>query len=201
VYVAVDGVYAGCVDIADEIKEDAAEAVARLRKLGISKIAMLTGDREKVAEKIAVALDLDGFYPELLPEDKVDKVEKMKEVLPNPGRDKLVFVGDGINDAPVIAIADVGVAMGGLGSDAAIEAADVVIMEDAPSKLATAISISRRTRRIVYQNIVFSLFVKGVFLALGAIGIVSIWAAVFADVGVVLLAVLNSTRVLRYTGE
>ncbi len=201
VYVAVDNNFAGCIDIADEIKEDAKTAVARLKKLGIQKIAMLTGDKEFVAEKVARRLDLDGFYPELLPEDKVEKVEKMKSVMPNPKRNKLIFVGDGINDAPVIARADVGVAMGGLGSDAAIEAADVVLMEDAPSKLATAISISRRTRRIVRQNVVFALLVKGVFIVLGSFGVASIWEAVFADVGVALLAVFNGMRTLRYAGD
>jgi len=201
VYVSVDGVFAGCIDIADEIKGDAALAVTRLRKLGVRKIAMLTGDKEAVAEKISRTLNLDGFYSELLPEDKVEKVEKMKSVMPNPKKDRLVFVGDGINDAPVIARADVGVAMGGLGSDAAIEAADVVLMEDAPSKLATAISISRWTRRIIQQNVGFALGVKGVFLVLGAVGVASIWEAVFADVGVALIAVFNATRALRYKGE
>lgn len=200
-YIAIDGVFAGLIDIADEIKEDAKSAVTRLRKLGVQKIAMLTGDKESVAEKIARSLDLDGFYPELLPEDKVDKVEKMKSAMPNPKKNKLVFVGDGINDAPVIARADVGVAMGGLGSDAAIEAADVVLMEDAPSKLATAVSVSRWTRRIVRQNVAFALGVKGIFIVLGALGVATIWEAVFADVGVALLAVFNAMRTLRYSGE
>jgi Cd2+/Zn2+-exporting ATPase len=201
VYIAVDGHYAGCIDIADEIREDAQTAIAGLKKLGVQKIAMLTGDKESVAETIARSLDLDGFYPELLPEDKVEKVEKMKSVMPNPKKNKLVFVGDGINDAPVIARADVGIAMGGLGSDAAIEAADVVLMEDAPSKLATVISISRWTRRIVRQNVVFALAVKSIFLILGSFGVASIWEAVFADVGVALLAVFNATRTLRYSGD
>lgn len=201
VYVAVDGVFAGFITISDELREDSKDAVRRLRSLGVGKIVMLTGDQEAAAEKIAKDLDLDGFYPELLPEDKVDKIEKMKSVLPNPERNKLVFVGDGINDAPVIARADIGVAMGGLGSDAAIEAADVVLMEDAPSKLATAISVSRWTRRIVRQNVALALGVKGFFIVLGGFGVATIWQAVFADVGVALLAVFNSMRTLRYSGE
>ncbi len=201
VYVAVDDVFAGSITISDELREDSKDAVARLRNLGARKIVMLTGDQEASAERIAKDLDLDGFYPELLPEDKVDKVEKMKSVLPNPKKNRLVFVGDGINDAPVIARADIGVAMGGLGSDAAIEAADVVLMEDAPSKLATAVSISRWTRRIVRQNVALALGVKAFFIILGAFGVATIWEAVFADVGVALLAVFNAMRTLRYSSE
>ncbi len=200
VHVAVEGAFAGCITISDEPKEDAKEAVTDLRTLGVKRVAMLTGDQEPVAAKIAGYLGLDEFHHSLLPEDKVRKLEEIKAGLPNP-KDRLVFVGDGINDAPVIARADVGVAMGGLGSDAAIEAADVVLMEDAPSKLATAIRISRWTRRVVMENIALALGVKGIFLALGISGMANIWEAVFADVGVALLAIANATRTLRYRGK
>ncbi len=200
VHVAVDGVFAGSITVADEPREDAKSAVERLRKLGIQKVVMLTGDHEAVAHRIARDLGLDDYHSELLPEDKVVMVEKMKSMLPNPKRDKVIFVGDGINDAPVIAMADVGVAMGGLGSDAAIEAADVVLMEDAPSKLVTAVSVSRWTRRIVRQNVGFALGMKGFFLVLGALGVATVWEAVFADVGVALLAVFNAMRTLKYSG-
>ncbi len=201
VYVAVDGVYAGAVTISDKLRDDTKKAISDLRRLGIEKVAMLTGDQESVADRIAKELGLDQFYAELLPEGKVEKVEGMRRLMPNQKKNKLVFVGDGINDAPVIARADVGVAMGGLGSDAAIEAADVVLMEDAPSKLVTAVRISRWTRRIVRQNVALALLVKGFFLVLGAFGVATIWEAVFADVGLALLAVFNAMRTLRYSGD
>ncbi len=194
VYVAVDGRYAGSLIIADEIKGDSAATMKQLKKLGVKKLVMLTGDNQQVAAAVAEQLQLDAYYAELLPQDKVGRLE---ELYAAKGRGKLIFVGDGINDAPVLARADVGVAMGGLGSDAAIEAADVVLMTDEPSKLVTAIKIARRTRTIVWQNIILALTVKGIVLALGAGGIVTLWEAVFADVGVALLAILNALRVLR----
>lgn len=197
VYVSVDGQFAGYIIISDQIKEDSAEAVAQLRKLGVRKIVMLTGDAENVANHVAAALGIDEVHSNLLPEDKVRRVEELIGQTRQRGKGKLVFVGDGINDAPVLTRADVGAAMGGLGSDAAIEAADVVIMDDMPSRLAAAISIARKTRGIVIQNIVFSLAIKGVFIALGAMGAASMWEAAFADVGVALLAILNATRALR----
>jgi len=195
VHVAIDGVYAGHIVIADEIKPDAAEAIAALRKTGIKRLFMLTGDTREVGERTAARLGLDGAYTELLPQDKVTEVEKLLEQTAPGGR--LVFVGDGMNDAPVLARADVGVAMGALGSDAAIEAADVVIMTDEPSKLPVAIRIARRTLRIVKQNIAFSLAVKAAVLALSAAGLTTMFAAVFADVGVTVLAVLNAMRALK----
>lgn len=198
VYVAIDGVYAGYIIISDELKEDAGETISDLKKLGIRKTIMLTGDEKSVAEKVSRELGLDGFYAELLPEDKVTRVEELEASLKNRRKQKLAFVGDGVNDAPVIARADIGVAMGGLGSDAAIEAADVVLMEDAPSKLAKAVKIARRTGRIVRQNIYLALGVKGFFILLGGLGVASIWEAVFADVGVTVLAVFNASRTLRY---
>ena len=193
VHVAVDGVYAGHIVISDEIKEDSKNIVFELKSKGVKKTVMLTGDTAGIAEAVASELQVDEVYSGLLPGEKVEKVEFL-----NKGKaGKLAFVGDGINDAPVLAIADVGVAMGGLGSDAAIEAADVVLMTDEPSKLAKAVDIARYTKRIIGQNIVFILGVKGAFLLLGALGIATMWAAVFADVGVAVLAVLNSMRVLR----
>lgn len=197
VHVAVDGTFAGYIVISDELKPDAKEAVTRLRRLGIKRIIMLSGDEGTVTHRVAENLNLDAYYAGLLPEDKVAKVEELERGLVDRRRQKLAFVGDGINDAPVIARADVGVAMGGLGSDAAIEAADVVLMEDKPSRLAAAVEIARRTRRIVRQNVVLALGVKAFFLALGAFGVATIWEAVFADVGVALLAVFNATRTLR----
>ncbi|MEW6226766.1 MAG: heavy metal translocating P-type ATPase [Bacillota bacterium] len=198
VHVVIDGTFAGYIVISDELKPDAREAVARLKQLGVKKTVMLTGDEEAVARRVARTLGLDAYFAELLPESKVEKVEELQAALPNRRRQKLAFVGDGINDAPVITRADVGVAMGGLGSDAAIEAADVVLMEDAPSKLATAIEISRHTGRIVRQNVLLALGAKAFFLVLGALGVATIWEAVFADVGVALLAVFNATRTLRH---
>ena len=199
VYVAIDGVYAGFILISDELKKDARETITGLKKLGIRKTIMLTGDEQSVARRVSGELGLDGFYAGLLPEDKVSKLEALETEIPNRRKQKLAFIGDGVNDAPVITRADIGVAMGGLGSDAAIEAADVVLMEDAPSKLVKAVEISRRTRRIVSQNIIMALGVKGFFILLGGLGVANIWEAVFADVGVTLLAVFNATRTLWNT--
>jgi Cd2+/Zn2+-exporting ATPase len=201
VYVAIDEVYAGYIIISDELKEDAKETIIGLKRLGIRKTVMLTGDEQSVAQKVSGELGLDNFYAELLPEDKVTKVEELEAEIRNRRKQKLAFVGDGVNDAPVITRADIGVAMGGLGSDAAIEAADVVLMEDAPSKLAKAVEIARRTSRIVRQNIYLALGVKGFFILLGGLGVASIWEAVFADVGVTVLAVFNATRTLRYKNK
>jgi Cd2+/Zn2+-exporting ATPase len=195
VHVAIDGVYAGFIVISDEVKEDSANAVKGLKSIGVRKLVMLTGDSKAVAEKIGKQLGLDEVHAELLPDQKVEKLEMLEKQKSPKG--KLVFVGDGINDAPVLARADVGVAMGGLGSDAAIEAADVVLMTDEPSKLVTAIKIAKRTRRIVWQNIIFSLGVKIIVLALGAGGIATMWEAVFADVGVALIAIVNAMRVMK----
>jgi len=194
VHIAVDNNYAGYIVISDEIKGDSKEAIKGLKEIGIKQIIMLTGDNALVANRIAQELGVDKVYSELLPQDKVVKVEMLEKE--KTSKDKLMFVGDGINDAPVLARADIGVAMGGLGSDAAIEAADIVIMTDEPSKLVSAIIIARRTRNIVWQNILFSLGVKGVVLLLGALGYATMWAAVFADVGVALIAVLNAMRVM-----
>ncbi|TDA70544.1 MAG: cadmium-translocating P-type ATPase [Clostridia bacterium] len=198
VHVAIDGTFAGYIVISDEVKTDARRAVARLKELGVRQMVMLTGDEETVARRVAESLGLDAYFAELLPGGKVEKVEDLQAALPDRRRQKLAFVGDGINDAPVITRADVGVAMGALGSDAAIEAADVVLMEDAPSKLATAIEIARHTGRVVRQNVALALGVKGFFLLLGVFGVATIWEAVFADVGVALMAIFNATRTLRY---
>lgn len=195
VHVAVDGVYAGLIIISDEVKEDAAKALKTLKSIGIKKLVMLTGDSKAVGTKVGQSLGLDEVHAELLPHQKVEKLEELAEKKPPKG--KLVFVGDGINDAPVLARADIGVAMGGLGSDAAIEAADVVLMTDEPTKLVTAIKIARRTRLIVWQNIIFALGVKGIVLLLGAGGIATMWEAVFADVGVAVIAILNAMRVMK----
>lgn len=195
VHVAVDHRYAGAIIIADEIKEDAAQAVADLKSLGIKQTAMLTGDSKQTGEAVGKQLGIGEVYAELLPQDKVAQVEALEaKLLPN---EKLIFVGDGINDTPVLARADIGIAMGGLGSDAAVEAADIVLMTDQPSKIAEAIRIAKRTRRIVWQNIGFALGVKAIFLILGAFGIATMWEAVFSDVGVTLLAVANAMRVMR----
>ncbi|WP_081372237.1 heavy metal translocating P-type ATPase [Dehalococcoides mccartyi] len=195
VHLVAGGKYAGYITIADEVKEDAAEAIMSLKRLGVKEVAMLTGDSQIVAASVAKKIGIDTFYSGLLPEDKVQALEKMKNTLQEKG--KIVFVGDGVNDAPVIARADIGVAMGGLGSDAAIETADVVIMTDAPSKLPQAIEVAKRTRTIVWQNILMAFAVKGIFIALGVAGVATIWEAVFADVGVAMLAVLNATRAMR----
>ena len=198
VHVALDGVYAGYLVISDECKEDAAAAIAALKREGVRKAVMLTGDAEAAAARVAGELGLDGYHAGLLPDGKVEKIEELlKQKSP---RGTLAFVGDGINDAPVLSRADVGIAMGGLGSDAAIEAADIVLMDDKPSKIATAIRLSRKTLRIVMQNIVFALGIKLLFLALGAFGLANMWEAVFADVGVSVLAILNASRALRVKG-
>ncbi|MGQ9873434.1 HAD-IC family P-type ATPase, partial [Leptodesmis sp.] len=194
VHVAVDGRYAGYILIADELKDDAPQAIRDLKRLGVEKTLMLTGDSPVVARCVAQQLGLDGFIAELLPAGKVDKIEKL---LDRSGKAKLAFVGDGINDAPVIARADVGMAMGGLGSGAAIETADVVLMTDAPAKVAEAIQVARKTRQIVVQNIVMALAIKGLFIALGTVGLATLWEAVFADAGVALLAIFNAMRVLK----
>jgi len=198
IHVVVDKQYAGHIVIADEIKEDAVQAIQDLKKLGIKQTVMLTGDLAEVGQKIGNQLGLDLIYAQLLPADKVEQLEQLDQKKSPKG--KLVFVGDGINDAPVLARADIGMAMGGLGSDAAIEAADIVIMNDAPSQIATAIKIARKTKRIVYQNIVLALGIKAVVLALGVVGIATMWAAVFADTGVALLAVLNAMRIINTNG-
>jgi len=197
-HVVVDDQYAGYILIGDRVKEDAEQAMERLRENGVSKLVMLTGDNECAAAGVADALNLDEFHAELLPEDKVRIFE---QILADTQKDgKVAFVGDGINDAPVLARADVGVAMGGLGSDAAIETADVVLMSDAPSKMAEAVGIAKNTRKIVLQNIVLALFVKGVFISFGAFGLATMWEAVFADVGTALLALLNATRAYNEKG-
>ena len=193
IYVAVNKVFAGIIMISDIIKEDSEKAIAGLKKSGIKDIVMLTGDRKEVAEEVAKKLEIDKVYSELLPDGKVEKVE---ELLKNTNK-KLAFVGDGINDAPVLALSDIGIAMGGLGTDSAIEAADVVIMTDEPSKINTAIKIARKTMRIVKENIVFAITVKVLILILSAIGIATMWEAVFADVGVSIIAILNALRLLR----
>ena len=195
VHVASDGVYLGHIVISDEVKPDAKEAVAALKAAGVRKTVMLTGDAQAVGEDVAKQLGLDEVHTQLLPADKVERVEKLlKEVSP---KGALAFVGDGINDAPVLSRADIGIAMGGLGSDAAIEAADIVLMDDKPSKIAHAIRIARHTLSIVKQNIVFALAVKLLVLVLSAVGLVSMWAAVFADVGVSVIAILNAMRALK----
>lgn len=195
VHLAIDKKYAGFILISDEVKEDSAKAIKSLREIGVKKIVMLTGDSRAAGEKIGKELGLDKVYSDLLPQDKVEKLEQLSSEKSKSG--KLIFVGDGINDAPVLARADVGVAMGGLGSDAAIEAADIVLMTDEPMKLCISIKIAKRTKLIVWQNIIFALGVKFAVLILAAVGLASMWAAVFADVGVALLAVINSLRAMK----
>ncbi|MCD6120328.1 MAG: heavy metal translocating P-type ATPase [Spirochaetales bacterium] len=195
VYVAVDGKYAGYIALSDMIKDDSAMAVEQLKKLGIKKIVMLTGDRDKVAREVGTRLNIDEVYSELLPYEKVEKIELLEKEK-SKGK-KLVFVGDGINDAPVLARADVGIAMGGVGSEAAVEAADVVLMTDEPSAIVRGIKTARRTRRIVWQNIALALGIKGFFMMLGALGLATLWEAVFADVGVTIIAVFNALRILK----
>ena len=195
VHVEVDGLYAGHLVISDEVKPDAAEAIRKLKELGVKKTVMLTGDAQAVGERVGAELELDEVHAQLLPADKVERVEALLKEKSDKGA--LVFVGDGINDAPVLSRADVGVAMGGMGSDAAIEAADVVFMDDKPSKLADAIRIARKTRGIVRQNVVFALAVKLLVMVLGAFGVANMWEAVFADVGVSVIAILNAMRALR----
>ena len=195
VYIAVDGRYAGCIVIADEVKDDSQNAIASLKKIGVEKTVMLTGDDEKIGKAVAEQLGLDEYYAQLLPDQKVEKLEYLDQHKTKGS--KLAFVGDGINDAPVLARADVGIAMGGLGSDAAIEAADVVLMTDEPSKIVDAIDVAKATKRIVMQNIIIALGIKSVFLILGALGIAGMWEAVFGDVGVTIIAVLNAMRILK----
>lgn len=194
VHVAIDGKYAGHILISDVIKEHAAEAIAALKKSGIEKTVMLTGDAKNVADHVAAQLGIDEVCSELLPGDKVEKVEEL--LTKKSEKDKLAFVGDGINDAPVLSRADIGIAMGALGSDAAIEAADIVLMDDDPLKISKAIRISRKCIRIVYENIYFAIGIKVIYLVLGALGIANMWFAIFADVGVMILAVLNAIRTL-----
>lgn len=196
IYVAIDNTYAGYLIISDEIKPDAKRAIKEMKEIGIRKTVMLTGDHKTAADAVAKELEIQEVHSELLPGDKVDRIEAYLNVPNRTGN--VIFVGDGINDAPVLTRADIGIAMGGLGSDAAIEAADIVIMTDEPGKIATAIGISRKTLRIVYENIVFALAVKFVILLLGALGLANMWMAVFADVGVSVIAILNATRALHY---
>ena len=195
IHVSIDGEYAGHIVISDEVKADSEEAIARLKDLGVEKVFMLTGDRREVAASVATRLGLDGYQAELLPTEKVSGVEQF--MLSKSAGKTLAFVGDGINDAPVLARADVGIAMGGLGADAAIEAADVVLMDDKPSKLVAAIKIARRTIGIARQNVVFAISVKVAVLVLATFGLATMGMAVFADVGVMVLAVLNAMRALR----
>lgn len=199
VHVAVDAVYAGHIIINDVIKENAENAISALKKSGVKKTVMLTGDRKQIAEDVAARLGVDEVRSELLPADKVTEVERLLQE--KNEKEKLAFVGDGINDAPVLSRADIGIAMGALGSDAAIEAADIVLMDDDPAKIALAMRISRKTLRIVYENIVFALAVKGICLILGALGIANMWVAIFADVGVMVIAVLNAIRCLKVSGK
>lgn len=196
IHVAVDGKYAGYILISDVVKPNAKEAISGLKAAGVEKVVMLTGDAKKVADAVGRELGVDEVRSELLPGDKVDEVEKL--IAAKGEKEKLAFVGDGINDAPVLSRADIGIAMGALGSDAAIEAADIVLMDDDPAKIATAMKISKKTLRIVHQNIVFALVIKFACLALGAVGFVNMWWAIFADVGVMILAVLNATRALSF---
>ena len=196
IHMAVDGAYAGHIVISDLEKPNVKQAIKALRDAGVRRLVMLTGDGEKVAAHVAKDLGLDEYHAELLPGDKVSLVEKLLQENGN-GREKLAFVGDGINDAPVLSRADIGIAMGAMGSDAAIEAADIVLMDDDPMKIAKGIRISRKCIRIVYENIVFALTVKFACLILGALGIANMWAAIFADVGVMVIAVLNAIRALR----
>lgn len=198
VHVAVDGSYAGCLIIADVVKPNSAEAIRALKNAGVRKTVMLTGDAEPVAKAVSAQLGLDEFHAGLLPGDKVDEIEAL--LAEKKPKENLAFVGDGINDAPVLSRADIGIAMGALGSDAAIEAADIVLMDDDPAKIALAMRIARRTLSIVYENIVFALGIKAACLVLGALGLASMWTAIFADVGVMVLAVLNATRAL-YTKD
>jgi len=192
VHVVIDNKYAGYIIISDEVKEDAKTAIQKLKRLGISKQIMLTGDSKKIAEMVSQKLGIDEYFAELLPQQKVEKIEELMKKKVG----LIAFVGDGINDAPVLMRSDIGIAMGALGSDAAIEAADIVLMTDEPSRLPEAVQIAKRTRGIIWQNISFALGIKGIFLTIGAIGMATMWEAVFADVGVALIAILNATRIL-----
>ena len=195
IYAAIDGVYAGYILISDVIKPTAADAVSALKGSGIEKTVMLTGDSEKTAAAVAAAVGVDEYRAGLMPEDKVAIVEELLDK--KPPKSALAFVGDGINDAPVLSRSDVGIAMGALGSDAAIEAADVVLMDDNPTKISQAIKTAKKCMAIVYENIIFALGVKAVCLILGALGLANMWLAIFADVGVMVIAVLNAIRALR----
>ena len=195
IYVAVDNVYHGYMVISDRIKDDSALALKLLKNLGIKKTVMLTGDKDGVSKSVFERLNINEYYSELLPQDKVNIINELKKKLTDDG--KIVFAGDGINDAPVIMSADIGISMGGVGSDAAIEASDIVIMTDELSKIATVINISKSTMKIVKQNIVFAISVKIFVLILISFGILTMWSAVFADVGVSVLAILNSIRILK----
>lgn len=197
VMISVDRKFSGYVTIADELKEDAQQAIKHIRESGISKIIMLSGDKDSITQQVAIELGIDWAKGGLLPEDKLNEVEELKK-LPDT---KIAFIGDGINDAPVLAASDVGIAMGGLGSDVAIETADVIIQTDQPSKIAMAIKIGRSTRRIVWQNIVLAFGVKIIVMILGAMGMATMWEAVFADVGVALLAILNAVRLQKMKWE
>ena len=192
-HVAIDGAYAGHIVIADVVKDDAEQAIRDLHAAGVERCVMLTGDREEVARAVASKLGLDEYHAQLLPGDKVEQVERILDT----ARGNLAFVGDGINDAPVLTRADVGIAMGAMGSDAAIEAADIVLMDDKPSNIARAIGVARKTMRIVHQNIVFAIGVKILILVLAAFGIANMWLAVFGDVGVAVIAILNTMRAMR----
>ena len=194
-YIAINKKYVGNIVVSDQIKKDSKEAIKLLKALGVKKTIMLTGDKKSVATSVGKALGLDEIHAELLPEDKLNKVEELLNSKSKRG--KLFFVGDGINDTPVLARADIGIAMGGLGADAAIDVADIVIMTDEPLKIVTAVKIARRTRKIVWQNIILALGIKAFFLVLGAFGIATMWEAVIADVGVSLIAILNAMRVLK----
>ena len=195
IYIAINNVFAGSITISDKIKEDSYKAIKLFKNNNVKNIVMLTGDKESISKEVAKELNIDNYYSELLPQDKVKIVEKLMKEKSSNG--KLIFIGDGINDAPVLALSDIGVAMGGLGSDAAIEAADVVIMTDEPSKIASAIKISKKTMTIVKENIIFAITVKILVLILSALGIATMWAAVFADVGVSILAIINALRILK----
>ena len=196
IHVAINGEYAGHIVVSDALKPNVRESIESLRKNGVEKVVMLTGDTQAVGEAVAAEVGADGVFSQLLPGDKVEKVERLLEK--QPSGTALAFVGDGINDAPVLSRADVGIAMGAIGSDAAIEAADLVLMDDDLSKITEAIYIAKRTRRIVTQNICFALAVKAIVLLAGVLGLANMWEAVFADVGVSVLAILNAMRVLRF---
>lgn len=195
IYLAKDGDFAGSILIADSLKEEAPEAIRSLKACGVRRTVMLTGDRRAAGEAVAAKLGLDEAFTELLPAGKVEKVEEM--LAQTGGKSRLAFVGDGINDAPVLSRADIGIAMGSMGSDAAIEAADIVLMDDNPAKIAAVVKIARKTLLIVRQNIIFALAVKALVLILGAFGLANMWEAVFADVGVSVIAILNAMRTLR----